>query len=184
MFTCALVAFRSSNEKSVDFNKLQRKIIELDRNLHNKAKELLIQKPNFYRPAKTPFFVHFYIGDSLVYWNTNKIPVSKYTSLQFPSDGINRLQNGWYLSAICENENKKVVVSYELRNEYVHENRFLENRSNKSLSQTSFTISLNPNDGFQIKSSQGKYLFSGNLPPETQKENPWILVFLFSGFVF
>jgi len=184
MFICALVAFRSSNEKSVDFNKLQRKIIELDRNLHNKAKQLLIQKPDFYRPAKTPFFVHFYIDDSLVYWNTNKIPVSKYTSLQFPSDGINRLQNGWYLSAICENESKKVVVSYELRNEYVHENRFLENRSNKSLSQTSFTISLNPNDGFQIKSSKGKYLFSGISPPKTQKENPWILVFLVSGVVF
>jgi hypothetical protein len=143
MFLSALVAFRLSRENPIDFVKLQNNITKLDKELTHAAKELVAAKPNFYNPAKTPFFIHFYKGDSLVYWNTNKIPVSKFTNIQFPSEGINRLQNGWYYSKIHQKDDKKVAVSYQIRNEFDYENAFLENKSNETLSESSFTISLN-----------------------------------------
>ena len=181
MFLSALGAFRLSRENPVDFAKLQNNITKLDKELTHAAKELVAAKPNFYNPAKTPFFVHFYKGDSLVYWNTNKIPVSKFTNIQFPSEGINRLQNGWYYSKIYQKDDKKVTVSYQIRNEYDYENAFLENKSNETLSESSFTISLNPNEGVQIKNASGNYLFSASSPVEKRNDNPWILVFICLG---
>ena len=181
MFFGAILAFRSSREDQVDFNKLQAKIIQFDKELRQAAKEIITKTPDFSRSVNTPFYVHFYQGDSLIYWNTNKIPVSKFATLQFPSEGINRLQNGWYRSVIYQKERKKVVISYQLRNEFNYENSFLENHSNNELSKPSFKISLNPNEGFQIKNEAGKYLFSAFSPQEKQKENPWILVFLCLG---
>jgi two-component system nitrogen regulation sensor histidine kinase NtrY len=183
MFICTFVAFRLSIEKSVDFNKLQTKIATLDKDLKETAVKLMAKKPDFYNPVKTPYFIHYYKGDSLVYWNTNKIPVSKYTSLQFPSQDINRLQNGWYLSKICQRDGEKLAVSYQLKNEFDYENAFLENRTNDELSETPFIISLNQNEGKQIKSYTGKYLFSVISPPKKNNENPWILVFLCFGLV-
>lgn len=183
MFLVAALAFLTSVEKPVDVQRLQRKITLIDKQLNQTANELIKQKPTFYKPAETSFFVHFYKGDSLVYWNTNKIPVSKFTTIQFPSEGINRLQNGWYLSVLSEKGKNKVAVSYQLRNEFDYENAFLENRSNEGLAHGSFTISLNPNEGFQIKNALGKYLFSAISPIENQTNNPWILVFFCLGLV-
>jgi two-component system nitrogen regulation sensor histidine kinase NtrY len=177
MFLGSIFSFQISKENPIDFSELQRKVIQLEKDLKQTSKELLVQKPNFFRPSKSPFFVHIYYGDSLIYWNTNKIPVSKFATIQFPSEGINRLQNGWYYSFVQENKGEKVVVSCLLRNEFDYENAFLENRSNPILSQTSFTISLNQNEGFQIKNGKGNYLFSAISSPGKENENPWILVF-------
>jgi signal transduction histidine kinase len=181
MILSALVAFRYSTQDSIDYQGLQHKIAKLDIDLKQTARELISKNPSFYKPPKTSFFVHFYHGDSLVYWNTNKIPVSKFANIQFPSEGINRLQNGWYYSAVYEKSRKKVVVSYLLRNEFDYENAFLENRSNESLSRTSFTISLNPNEGVQIKDFYGNYLFSAIAPVEQQNDSAWILTFICLG---
>jgi nitrogen fixation/metabolism regulation signal transduction histidine kinase len=178
MFLSAFVALKLSSEQPIDFNKLQNKILQLDRDLQKSAKELLISNPNFYNPAKTPFFVHLYEGDSLIYWNTNKVPISKFTNIQFPSEGMNRLQNGWYYSRLHQKDGKKVVVSCQIRNEFDYENAFLENKSNEDLSESSFTISLNPNEGVQLKNAAGNYLFSVISPIKKQKDNPWVLVFI------
>ena len=178
MFLLALGAFEQSHEKPVYFNKLQWAIAKLDRDISHLGKKLLTSNPNFYKPIKTSFLVHVYSGDSLVYWNTNKIPVSKFANIQFPSDGMNRLQNGWYYSKVFQKNEKKIVVSYLIRSEFDYENAFLENKSNQDLTESSFTISLNPTDGYQIKNYSGDYLFSAVSPNEKQNDNPWILVFI------
>ena len=43
-------------------------------------------------------FLHLYENDSLKYWNTNKMPVPRLSSLKFPSSGLVHLKNGWYLT--------------------------------------------------------------------------------------
>ncbi len=181
MFLSAFVVLKLSTEPKIDFNKLQNRISQLDLDMQQSAKELLVREPNFFRPIKSPFFVHFYQGDSLVYWNTNKVPISKFTNIQFPSEGINRLQNGWYYSRIHQKKDKRIVLSYQIRSEFDYENAFLENKSNEDLIESSFTISLNPNEGIQIKNSSGDYLFSVISPIHQQKDSPWILVFICLG---
>lgn len=178
MFILALGAFQQSLEKPSDFNKLQLTIAKLDREMNQIGKKLISSNPSFYKPINTTFLVHIYSGDSLVYWNTNKIPVSKFCNIQFPSEGINRLQNGWYYSKVFQKKQRKVAVSFRIRNEFDYENAFLENNSNTDLTESSFTISLNPSEGVQIKNQSGNYLFSAISPKQKQKDNPWILVFI------
>ncbi|MCO5261058.1 MAG: HAMP domain-containing histidine kinase [Crocinitomicaceae bacterium] len=111
--------------------------------------------------TKEPFFLHIYKNDTLVYWNTNKLPVSKFADLQYPSSGLLRLQNGWYYAQTNTINEYTYAVSFLIKNEYSYQNEYLKNEFSDNL-KTNFnaSISLDESSGFPIYNQKKQYLFS------------------------
>ena len=112
-------------------------------------------------PDKDPFFYHLYQKDTLAYWNTNQLPVSKYADIHFPTNGIIRAQNGWYYSVSIRENNNTYCGSFLIKHEYPYENLDLVNSYNDpfSIGFNSY-ISLDQENGFPIYSKDKNYLFS------------------------
>jgi two-component system nitrogen regulation sensor histidine kinase NtrY len=183
-FLLATILWLNSKEKSLNPKEVQQQLLQVEEEIKAYSNKLILDPPSFERESNTKYLVHVYEGDSLIYWNTNKIPISNFTSIQFPTNGIIRLQNGWYLSHYHQLKNKKVVVSFEIKKEFNYENDFLKNTSTYLLSDCPFDLSLNPNEGAIIKNKKGEYLFSVLTAPDEPKNNPYILVFICAAFIF
>jgi hypothetical protein len=113
-------------------------------------------------------FLHIFKKDSLVYWNTNQLPVLQYKDVHFPADGLIHLQNGWYYSKVHEQDDYTVVASFLIRNEYAYENDALTNEFEHDLRlPLDVSISLEEQKEFAIYSTSNDFLFS--LIPETQQ---------------
>jgi two-component system nitrogen regulation sensor histidine kinase NtrY len=173
----------NSQEKQFNQANFQQKIKQLEAKLNVSADDLLKQSPSFQNPAESAFLIHFFKGDSLVYWNTNKLPVSKFTSIQFPANGINHLQNGWFLTVTKQKENRKIAVSFELKTQYNYENEFLENHTYSGLCDVDFDISLIQQEGYKITDSKGKHLFSVIPKSKQNTENPFLLLWFICGLI-
>ncbi len=182
-FFGVVILLFNNREKHFDKKLFQDKIHRIETKLNSSADELLNHPPSFERIEESDFLIHFFKGDSLVYWNTNKIPVSKFTTIQFPSNGINHLQNGWFFTVTKQKNNQKVAVTIELKTEYKYENDFLENHSNSKLSDIAFDISLNQSDGYKINDFGGKYLFSIIPLSKQNTEKPLILLLFICGLI-
>ena len=52
---------------------------------------------------KKEFNLHIYKNDSLIYWNTNKLPILRFAEIHYPANGIVKLQNGWYYAKCFKN---------------------------------------------------------------------------------
>jgi len=137
-------------------------------------------------PSKTTdFYVYKYESDSLVYWNSNKLPISKFVSIQFPTNGLLHLQNGWYYCKTIEYEDEIICAAFEIKKEYSYENEFLVNHSNSDLTASDFDISLDPVVGFPIKSETKNFVFSG-IPTSGKTANshsPFTIIFLIVGLL-
>jgi signal transduction histidine kinase len=113
-------------------------------------------------------FVHIFKKDSLIFWNTNQLPVLQFKDIHFPANGLIRLQNGWYYSKVHVQDDLTVVASFLIRNEYAHENEALTNEFESGLSLPfEVNISLEELKDYAIYSSSNEFLFS--LVPETQQ---------------
>jgi two-component system nitrogen regulation sensor histidine kinase NtrY len=110
--------------------------------------------------SNSPFFVHIYEGDSLIYWNTNKLPVSKYAQPQFPTNGRAQLQNGWYYAVLKEDERFKVCVSFLIKQNYSYTNTNLINHVNPSLSAFNFDVGLQEEEGLIVRDANNNFVFS------------------------
>lgn len=77
-----------------------------------------------------PFFFHVYRNDSLVYWNTNQLPILRFADLHYPASGIIHLQNGWYYAKTIEIDHVQFVASFLIRKDYQYENKNLKNDFN------------------------------------------------------
>jgi two-component system nitrogen regulation sensor histidine kinase NtrY len=137
---------------------------ELDNYLQKVSKELKEEKKNnrFNFPKEdSPFFLHIYADDTLVYWNTNKLPVSKFADLHFPTSGIKRAQNGWYYVKLIEKNGYTIAGSFLIKREYTYQNSYLKNNFSEPF-QSNFQsyISLDEASGFPIYSNDKQYLFS------------------------
>ena len=53
-------------------------------------------------------FLHVFSGDSLIYWNTNRLPIRQFADIHFPSEGIIHLQNGWYYAKQIKENNLSI----------------------------------------------------------------------------
>ena len=182
-FSGVVILIFNSKEKKFNNLKFQQTFNQVQLKLNASAKALIKHEPSFQNPTKSDFLVHLFKGDSLIYWNTNKIPVPKFTSIQFPSNGIIHLQNGWYFTVLKQKKNLKIAVAIELKTQYNYENDFLENHSNTSLNAAEFDISLNQEDGYKIKDLNGKYLFSVIPIQKPNQENPILLLFFICGII-
>ena len=68
-----------------------------------------------YNYLENTLFVHVYHGDSLVFWNTNKCPVNRFTDLHFPVNGAVQMQNGWYYTQMKKQGSDIFVVTFGIK---------------------------------------------------------------------
>ncbi|MBI2257321.1 MAG: HAMP domain-containing histidine kinase [Flavobacteriia bacterium] len=89
------------------------------------------------------------------------MPVSRYVDIHFPINGLLKLQNGWYYSHAQKVGNIILVSSFLIANEYTGQNQYLVNQLHKDFNiKRNAHLILEKDNGFAIKNSKNKYLFS------------------------
>lgn len=172
----------------------QRKFTQLENNLDKylgyKQKE--IEKYGVIGDWKNldedaPFYLHIYRNDSLLFWNTNQLPIIRFADIHFPSEGINHLQNGWYYTKIVEVEEFTVCASFLIKKDYSYENKDLVNEFVSPLKVSyDATISLEQDPDFSIYASSGEFLFSlipNSHQPAGEGESQILFLLLFLSLV-
>lgn len=126
--------------------------------------------------AHQEYAIHVFSRDSLVYWNTNQMPVWHFADFQFPAEGLVHLQNGWYYSNISELGNQKLVLSFPIQRDFAYENRDLNNDFTEDFEFANrHYLEVNPEiDG--IRSPDGSYLVS--LLPKNENPDTKASIFL------
>ncbi|MBM3454913.1 MAG: HAMP domain-containing histidine kinase [Bacteroidetes bacterium] len=171
-FLIGWVPFFIENSEELTQQSLQERFS----NLENEAKQtgLIIYEEllNGRKPSKkdSPFFIHIYQGDSLIYWNTNNLPISKYAQPQFPTNGRAQLQNGWYYATLKEDQRFKVCVSFLIKQNYSYSNSNLVNSVNPNLSNYNFDVGLQEEEGMVIRDANNNFIFSA---VQTEEDSAW-----------
>lgn len=112
--------------------------------------------------------IHVYHNDSLIYWNTNQVPVSRFADIHFPSQGILHLQNGWYFGKVKKKGEYVYCASFLIKRDYSYENKELINQFVAPFELPfSAYISMEEGSGFPIYNNKKEYVFSV-LPNEYQ----------------
>ena len=127
------------------------------------------------------FSVHIYKNDSLLFWNTNQIPIGRFADIHFPNEGINHLQNGWYLTKVKTGNGYTVAVSMLVKSEYPYQNEHLVNGFSAKLGiPIAAQLIVDKDSPYRIFDSKKEYLFSV-IPSEKQipqDSQAFILLFL------
>jgi len=162
LLICLFIYLLNSSTKDVE-KEIQTKFIQLEASAESEADELLKQ----HRQNKTinkqnspRFYKHIYDKDSLVYWNSNKMPVPRLASLKFPGEGLIHLKNGWYYSVLRKSGEQTAVVSFLVKQYYSYENEYLSNNANPEISDRNFHLSLDEQEGKKIFNKEKQYCFS------------------------
>lgn len=122
---------------------------------------------------------HVYRNDSLIYWNTNQLPIIRFADVHFPSNGILHLQNGWYCAKTIEIGEYLVCGSFLVKQDYSYENTELINSFPADLHLPfAATLSVEEDQGFQVKMKDQSFAFS-IIPDEIQTITRWESVMLF-----
>ncbi|MFO0494137.1 MAG: ATP-binding protein [Flavobacteriia bacterium] len=107
------------------------------------------------------FYLHYFRNDSLVLWSHNDMPISRFTDIHFPSEGIVHLQNGWYYSKIIRSGKHLLCSSFLIKRDYPYENEDLKNNFAKAFELSyEASISLEQINGCEIRDLKGNFLFS------------------------
>lgn len=137
---------------------------DLDAFLFEKNLELSQQtkfEPSAFFRDKQTFNLHIYRNDSLLFWNTNKMPISRFADIHFPSEGIIHLQNGWYYAKLVKYKNYIICGSFIIKHDYPYENKDLKNGFVEPLDiEFEASISLEQNNKASIYSLKKVFLFS------------------------
>lgn len=132
---------------------------------------------------KGDFSFHVYRNDSLISWNTNQLPVSRFADIHYPANGIVHLQNGWYYAKYKQIGSLTFAVSFLIKKEYPYENESLKNEFNpvfKGLINGG--IILNAENAYPIYASDKAFLF-GIDPYQQSQIDSFSSNFLFILFV-
>jgi len=133
-------------------------------------------------PASEGFFLHIYRNDSLIFWNTNELPIYALADPHFPSEGLVHLQNGWYYTKIIKKGTIQVVGSFYIQHTYPYTNAHLQNTFNPLLASFAGSIVPEEKKGSAIYSRNGSYLFSFEEVETLDHENSTETV-LFTGLL-
>ena len=116
-----LFKFNQSNRDEIDrfqqvfltqISAAEKQLGKLPDDWKNLSKNAFSRKYNY---LEQTLFVHVYQGDSMIFWNTNKCPVNRFTDLHFPVNGIVQLQNGWYYSMYKDQGDLTYVVTFGIK---------------------------------------------------------------------
>ena len=105
------------------------------------------------------------------YWNTNKMPVPRLSSLKFPSSGLVHLKIGWYYSVEKRKGNRVAVASFLVKQGFQYENEYLKNKVNPKITSKNFTLSLDEQEGRSVVNKAKNYCFSFIFLSKQQKKN-------------
>lgn len=115
--------------------------------------------------------IHVYRNDSLIFWNTNQLPIIRFADIHFPASGLLHLQNGWYYAKIREVDGHLICGSFLIKRDYSYKNKELINDfSDRLRLPFNASISLEQENGIPIFSSDKKFIFS-ILPADYQSAN-------------
>ena len=111
--------------------------------------------------------IHIYRSDSLIFWNTNQLPIIRFADIHFPGDGLIKLQNGWYYAKTAINGEFLICVSFLIKNDYAYENQHLVNDFSPHLSFP-YEAKIVPDKdiGYKIHNGKGEYVCSINIATE------------------
>ena len=164
----------SNNEKIA--NKTQLRIIEKEKKTDQLISSLLSQITSISNPdsifpisqnaniheTDVRFFIFYF--DSLVYWSNNDIPVyDDFDANQFKA-GLNYLDNGYYDYRFQQSGNYRVVALIQIKKEYTYNNAFLNHQFADFLDLQSKIQLLSKQSKYNLKSAEGKFLFSLDIP--------------------
>ena len=125
--------------------------------------------------------IHIYRNDSLIFWNTNQLPIIRFADIHFPAKGLVKLQNGWYYAKTAQNGEFLVCVSFLIRHDYAYENQHLVNNFSREL-PFPYKADILPDKDveYQIKNARGDYVCSINVSDtqELSKEQSVVLMIL------
>lgn len=132
-----------------------------------------------YLEEKQDFVVHVYQGDSLIYWNTNKFPVSNYADIRFPVSGLVRLQNGWYYSAVRKLDGYMFVSTFGIKRSFPLQNDQLNDYFFAPFPQLNATVSLTGDSTNLIVDNEQNPLFHVEIKADKnqlQKRSEWLFL--------
>ncbi|MBL0047998.1 MAG: hypothetical protein IPP32_07890 [Bacteroidetes bacterium] len=183
----ALVQYRSSwlriSDKKVkqDFQqtiwnkekKLQSIVNDLSQKAENKNyHQLLNENIDYYHNLLSTegFALLIYENDSLQFWSDNSIPVENYLKQICLDQPVEKLNNGWFRILKKTSGHKTTLGLMLIKKEYPIHNHFLEDEFQKdfSMAAESQLIYTNNKDPNKILSSDGSYLFTLKLFPNTE----------------
>lgn len=165
------------NEGSVSIKDVQSNFIRQERNLKKSAVSALhnyVTKGNL--PTNKRCNIHLYQKDKLIKWNTNQVPISNFTTIQFPCKGIFKLQNGWYYGTVIKKGFYTCAASFSIINEYSYSNEFISPKPNPLFGSIPFHITLDQSQGFPIYNAANHYCFSILPMTDPQHGNNWVLL--------
>lgn len=143
--------FLNEEVQLIQFNK------EKKQRFYSQKDQLIEESLN----ANDAFFFHLYHKDTLVYWNTNQLPIIKFADIHFPSEGIVHAQNGWYYTYLEKEDNYTFVSSMLIKHDYPYENADLNNDfSSRFNLQNFFDLVIDQEVGYPIFDNNKTYLFS------------------------
>lgn len=128
---------------------------------------------------ESEMFYHVYRNDTLMYWNTNQLPIIRFADIHFPEAGILELQNGWYCTKTIQYADYLICGSFLIKQDYSYENKDLVNDFAPDLSLP-FAADLSGEEGlgYAVKTLDGEFGFSV-VPDEIQPLSRWESVNLF-----
>lgn len=110
---------------------------------------------------ESDFFLHVYRNDSLIYWNTNQLPVLRFAEIHFPAEGLVKLQNAWYYTKIFSHGNVQTVASFLIKKEYSFENEYLKNDFAPEFALPfEANIRIEKENAFPVYNSKKEFLFA------------------------
>lgn len=123
------------------------------------------------------FFVHVFRNDSLVYWNSNELPINRFAELHFPVSGINQLENGWYYTVIRKTNNIVLAVSFGIQHKYPYLNEHLQNTFFEPFGDEHFNVDVESTDPV-LKDLEGNTLVGLSVNDNVeQHETPLVIIF-------
>ena len=176
---CVLAYIQISQVKSqgIAYQKIQATFLLQEEKMKENAQKTLDYFQRYGSlPVNQRTQIHIYRNEELIKWNTNKVPVSPYSSPQFPGTGLLQLQNGWYYGEVYQKGADVCCASYCIANEYPYENEFISSQANPIFGTGSFKVSLDVSRGHPIFNKAKKYCFSV-LPNHHEKpKNSWFIL--------
>lgn len=169
--SAAISKAQHSNELQRNFTHQEHELVKFTKAVTATLREGKFEDLAHKFPSDAPFFLHVFRNDSLLYWNTNKMPVYSLAELHFPSEGLFNLQNGWYFSDMVKIGPYKIVGSFLLQQVYPYENGQLQNGINPLLTEAKGIILPDKIPHKNIYCRHEKPLFSFQETPDPEDEN-------------
>ncbi|MEN9399742.1 MAG: hypothetical protein RL632_843 [Bacteroidota bacterium] len=181
------VVFNTNNQRSIASFQDRFQALEAKLNRFVEIQQGTIKKNGSWKgwtevSTEKSFDLNIYHKDSLIFWNTNQLPIHRFADLHFPGEGIIHLQNGWYFAKLATVDDYVVCGSFLIQHDYSYQNADLENTFVDELSlPINASISLDQERTGSIYSTDKKFLFSivpNEYQPASEKESIVLMLLL------